>query len=169
MLIHCTKKLAAKLPKASHTPLEDENPVGSWHANIFTADRRNCVLFIHDKTRYTLFLAGLTKPTFTQLDRLFKRLFLDSLVMLGIEKKILSQVALAMGPIQYDAATNRSVLATANITKQDALDYIYRYENVLQVNPLLISHHLNGRPVTIHKQLLFPNEAITAHLHALFR
>lgn len=61
MIIHCTQKLAAKLPEISATPLQETNPVGSWHAHLYTYDRRQCVLFCHDKSRYCLFLPGLLK------------------------------------------------------------------------------------------------------------
>lgn len=58
MIIHCTKKLAAKLPAVSLEPLMETSPLGSWHANLYTIDRRNCLLFCHDDTRYTVFLPG---------------------------------------------------------------------------------------------------------------
>jgi hypothetical protein len=37
---HCTQKLAAKLPEVSATPLAETSPLGSWHANLYTYDRR---------------------------------------------------------------------------------------------------------------------------------
>lgn len=55
MLIHCTKKLASRLPGVSPQPLADDHPLGSWHAHHYTIDHRNCVLFCHDTTRFTLF------------------------------------------------------------------------------------------------------------------
>jgi len=59
MIIHCTKKLAAKLPHVSDTPLDEPNPLGSWHANLYTIHRRNCIMLCHDNTRFVLFMAGL--------------------------------------------------------------------------------------------------------------
>ena len=169
MLIHCTRKLAQKLPHVSSTPQEETSILGSWHAHIFTVDRRNCVLFIHDQTRYGLFMAGLTKPSFLHLDTLFKRLFIDTLALQGIGDSILHQVNLCMGPVQYDMATDRSVLATINQAKQGVTAAVYaHYDNVMQINPPLFSHRLNMRPVTVRKQLIFPNEAMQAHLHNLF-
>ncbi|WP_420870698.1 DUF6933 domain-containing protein [Mariprofundus erugo] len=61
MIIHCTKKLAAKLSDVSAEPLMDSNPLGSWHANLYTIDRRNCVMFCHDQTRFVLLMVGVKK------------------------------------------------------------------------------------------------------------
>jgi len=46
--------------------------------NLYTIDHRNCLLFCHDETRYTLFLSGLRKLDFAELDRWFKEAFTAS-------------------------------------------------------------------------------------------
>ena len=46
MVIHCTRKLAAKLPVVSGDLLTVNSPLGSWHANLYTIDRRNCLLIL---------------------------------------------------------------------------------------------------------------------------
>ncbi|NWF35864.1 hypothetical protein F3F93_03770 [Mariprofundus sp. KV] len=66
MIIHCTKRLAARLPEVSPEPLAETNPLGSWHANLYTIDRRNCILFCHDQTRFVLFMAGVEEGAFRQ-------------------------------------------------------------------------------------------------------
>jgi len=38
MIIHCTKKLAARLPNVSPEPLVEDSPLGSWHANFYTKE-----------------------------------------------------------------------------------------------------------------------------------
>jgi len=75
MIIHCTKKLAGRLPEVSPEPLVEANPLGSWHANLYTIDRRNCILFCHDQTRFVLFMAGVKKEHFARLDFWFQDLF----------------------------------------------------------------------------------------------
>ena len=83
MIIHCTQKLAVKLPNVSTTPLVETSPLGSWHAHLFHYDRRQCVLFCHDESRYCLFQSGLLKADFAELGRLHRELFLATLV--GVE------------------------------------------------------------------------------------
>ncbi|MBK5273919.1 MAG: hypothetical protein JJE30_02555 [Desulfuromonadales bacterium] len=80
MLLHCTKKLAAKLPEVSATPLAETSHLGSWHAHLLTIDRRQCVMFCHDESHYVLFQPGLVKTNFADLGRLHRELFLSSLV-----------------------------------------------------------------------------------------
>lgn len=48
MLLHYTKKIAAKLTGVSPTPLAEVSPLGSWHGHVLSLDRRQCVLFCHD-------------------------------------------------------------------------------------------------------------------------
>lgn len=110
MLLHCTKKLAAKLPEVSVTPLAETSPLGSWHANLYTIDHRQCVMFCHDETRYVLFKPGLVKADFVELGRLHRELFLASLVALGVKETLLNRVSLVLGPVQFDCITDRSAL-----------------------------------------------------------
>jgi len=57
MIIHCTHKLAAKLPGVSSAQLGEASPLGSWHANLYVIDRHNCVMFCHDQTRHVLYFS----------------------------------------------------------------------------------------------------------------
>jgi len=101
MIIHCTQKLAAKLPEVSASPLEETSPLGSWHAHLYTYDRRQCVLFCHDLTRFCLFLPGLVKADFLELGRLHREFFLATLAVMGIAEPVLARVALALGPVRF--------------------------------------------------------------------
>lgn len=84
MLIHTTRKLATRLPGVSGTPLQEDSPLGSWHADRLILDRRQCVLFCHDETRAALFLPGLRKPQFQELGSRWSPLLLtDTLAALG--------------------------------------------------------------------------------------
>ena len=75
MIIHCTKKLAAKLSHVSKVALNENNPLGSWHANLYLINRRNCLMFCHDRTRFTVFLVGLKKDDLANLDSLVSGYF----------------------------------------------------------------------------------------------
>lgn len=55
MVLHCSKKRAAMLAPMSSAPLEETNPLGSWHGHLYTVDRRQCVMFCHDATRFVMF------------------------------------------------------------------------------------------------------------------
>jgi hypothetical protein len=106
IILHCSQKLAAKLSAVSSTPLEETSPLGGWHGHLFTLDRRQCVMFVHDATRYALFLPGLRKEDFAVMgERLFRPLYLGTLVLFGCPDAQIKKVELALGPIRFDTAT----------------------------------------------------------------
>lgn len=163
MLIHCTQKLAAKLPVVSDSQVMETGPLGSWHAHIYNIDRRQCILFCHDKTRYTLLLPGLRKEQFAAIGRLFKELFLASLATYGLPDSLLKRVELAVGPALFDRTTDRSVLGTLNQTRSE-LDCLLDGMNVMELDLLQAAKWLNERPVTARGVWLFPNKEILALL-----
>jgi hypothetical protein len=114
VIIHCTQKLAAKLPVVSAEPLTETSPLGSWHANVYTIDRHHCLLFCHDDTRYTVFLPGLRKEHFAELGRWFKEAFTASLAYMGVADNQVRRAELAIGPVQFDTCTDRSVQGSLN-------------------------------------------------------
>jgi Domain of unknown function (DUF6933) len=101
MILHCSQRLAAKLPAVSPTPLEEASPLGSWHGHLLTIDHRQCVMFCHDATRHVLFLPGLRKEQFAVLgERWFRSLYLVTLAVIGCPDKQLKKVELALGPMR---------------------------------------------------------------------
>jgi len=160
MIIHCTQKLAAKLPEVSATPLSETSPLGSWHAHLYTIDRRQCVLFCHDATRYMLFAAGLRKEQFADLGRLHRELFLATLAAQGVATSVLKRVELALGPPRFDVSTDRSVLGSMNVASSDLGCLKVEVENVLALDPLETARWLNERPVTIRGKWSFPYKAM---------
>ncbi|WP_018274674.1 hypothetical protein WKI13_10435 [Teredinibacter turnerae] len=67
--IHSTKKLFAKLPLDESGILTNKlvnadargtggSPLGSWHANLLTLQRHNCILFVHDAKSFLVFPAN---------------------------------------------------------------------------------------------------------------
>jgi len=149
VIIHCTKKLAAKLPEVSKEAHTETNPLGSWHANLYTIDRRNCVLFCHDATRYTVFIPGLRKPQFVELGRWLKEAFLASLAYMGMEDNRVRRAELALGAVQFDTCTNRSVLGSLNQMKFMLDARVAEVEDVMLLNPLSVTRWLCHYPVNI--------------------
>jgi len=160
MIIHCTQKLAAKLPEVSATPLSATSPLGSWHAHLYTIDRRQCVLFCHDTTCYILFSAGLRKEQFADLGRMQRELFLATLAAQGVATGALKRVELALEPPRFDVATDRSVLGSMNVASSDLDCLKVEVENVLALDSLGTARWLNERPVTIRGKWSFPAKAM---------
>lgn len=155
MIIHCTQKLAAKLPEVSTAPLLETSPLGSWHAHLYSYDRRQCVLFCHDESRYCLFLAGLLKADFAELGRLHRELFLATLVALDVAESLIKRVVLAFGSVQFDRNTDRSVLGALRMADLD-LSWLIHDRHVLDCNPLAIAMKLNERPTSVKGKWIHP-------------
>lgn len=149
MIIHCTKKLAAKLPDVSAAPLPETSPLGSWHAHVYVIDRKQCVLFCHDDTRYTLFLPSLRKPNFAELGRLFRELFTATLAVMGVPDNQIRRAELALGPVRFDTAYDRSVQGSLNQMHFGLQCLIEDVPDVMLVDPLAMSLRLSHTPVRV--------------------
>lgn len=163
MILHSSHKLATKLPDVSPTPLDETSPLGSWHGHLFTLDRRQCAMFCHDATRYVLFLPGLRKADFAELgSKWFRPLYLATLAMSGCPDTQIKKVELALGPVRFDTATDRSVQGSLRVARQDLEAWLYRVPNVMDLDPLKMSLHLNERPATVYGKCVWPDRAMQA-------
>ena len=150
MILHCTKKLAAKLPAKSTLHSQEASPLGSWHAHLYTIDRRNVVLCCHDATRYTVFLAGLRKDDFANLGSLFKKAFLSSLVSIGVPNNQVRRAELSVGAIAFDTCTERSVLSTLTQMHFMVDAVVEEAADVMLLDPLSVTRLLSKSPVSVH-------------------
>lgn len=124
--IHCTKKLDTKLPLDSSARLkrklpiphaandEPESPLSGWHANLLTIQRRNCVFFVHDSTRFPLLATCLTKPDFAELDWWFQDALMNTLLKSGANQAQMDAAESALAELVCDLECDRSVQATMN-------------------------------------------------------
>ena len=147
MIIHCTKKLAAKISDVQQQSQTETSPMGSWHANLYTYHRHNCVLCTHDETRFSVFLPVVTKSHFQQLDLYFKATFLDSLEDLGITTSQLARVELALGQMVLDTNTDRSVLGSMNSLIPMLSARMEEVNDPREANHIEISHLLSNTPM----------------------
>lgn len=149
MIVHCTKKLAEKLANVSHERLVDKNPLGDWHGNLYTIDRRQCVMFCHDTTRFVLFVPGLKKEDFANLDFWFKDLFANTMLKLDYELRLIEKALPYLDYLQFDKVCDRSVQGSMRTAKSQDLDGILMgVPNVMDLPMYSVSAQLNKRPVT---------------------
>lgn len=168
MILHCSQKLAAKLAGVSATPLEEISPLGGWHGHLFTLDRRQCVMFCHDSSRYVLFVPGLRKAHFAELgERWFRPLYLATLAGLGCSTAQLRKAELALGPMRFDTAIDRSVQGSLRVAKWDLEAWVYQVTNVMDLDPFAMSCKLNERPATVYGKVVWPDRAMLEAVAAL--
>ncbi len=136
--IHTTKKLLTKLPvddkgflpedkKMVFAKGSKESPVSGWHANLITLQRRNCVIFVHDSTRFPLFIPCLTKPDFASLNWHFQDSLMNTLLKIGAEQRQLDAAASCLTQLSFDSTCDRSVQGTLNRMKAD-IEHMLWYE-----------------------------------------
>jgi len=168
--LHCTKKLLAKLPLyddgrlRSHQsrPLvaigDKANPLSGWHANLITLQRRQCVLFVHDATRFPVFVPALKKPDFAELDWHFQDGLMNTLLKAGADDKLMKAAEKHLAPLMCDNATDRSVQGTMNRMAQD-IGHILDFEegSVMDLSPYRTGVWLAERPSSIKgKDYIWP-------------
>ena len=141
--------------------LTESSPLGSWHGHLFTLDRRQCLFFCHDASRYVLFLPGIRKEDLAGLDALFRPLFLASLAVVGVDPVQVNKAALALGPLRFDTATDRSVQGSIRVVKID-LEFMLGESSVMQLDPLAVSCKFNRRPATARGRWLWPEKEMRA-------
>jgi hypothetical protein len=167
MIVHCSKKLAAKLGVVSAAPLTEISPLGSWHAHLVVMDRRQCVFWCHDITRYVLFLPGLVKQNFAEFDSRFRDLYFATLEVFGCTDSQIKKVELALGSIHYDTNTDRSVQGSLRIVQFDLVPRAEAVGNILELDPLAISCKLSDRPATVYGKFLWPQQEMLALVQQL--
>lgn len=174
--LHCTKKLFAKLPvntagrlpvpkgqsnQSAHMP-EALNPLSGWHGNLVLMQRRNCIVLVHDTTRFPLFIPCLTKPDFAKLDGLFADALMNTLLKCDANEVQMATASQLLQPLVLDTDGNRSVQGTLNQLKQD-IDHVLWYDNVsvADISAYRLSQSLAQRPYNIKDQgAVFPQWAM---------
>lgn len=167
MILHCTKALAAKLPEVSNLPIVGANPIGSWHAHLHVIDRRQCVMFCHDSTRFILFQSGLRKEQFNNLGQFHKQLYLAALMSMGVSEANLKRVELVMGPAQFDTVTDRSVLGTMKQARYEFDYFTDDYNNIMEVDAIIAARWFNHRPLRARGKLLWADEQMLQLIDSL--
>lgn len=107
------------------------------------------------------FFQGFARRSLPTLGRWYRELFLATLAVQGLPSSYLAGLELMSGPLRIDCRTDRSVLGSLRVAADD-LRYgsLPRVANVLDLDPLVISHELNQRPCRVGKACIWPAEAM---------
>ncbi|WLQ14249.1 hypothetical protein O5O45_31515 [Hahella aquimaris] len=171
--LHCTKKLLAKLPlnESGTLPNQEctatESPLSGWHANLIILQRRQCVLFVHDATRFPLFAPSLKKADFARLDWHFTDVFMNTLLKVGASEQALENAQRFLAPLVCDSVCNRSVQGTMNQMTQDLENRLwFDRSSVEDLLPYSTSAWLTERPCNVKgmKDCIWPTKAMLSLL-----
>ena len=176
MILHCTKKLYAKLPEKVKATEQPTTAIGiqslwlNWHANLITIQRRQCVIAVHDATHFTLFIPCLTKKDFTNLDWHFNDVFINTLLKSDMPPELVNAAATNYQPVTFDTTCNRSVQGTMNQVAQE-IDYglYYKSMSVADISPYRYSADVSHRPCGVkgQKDYIWPDREMAKLLRTL--
>ena len=175
MRIHITKKLAEKLKKAGHviadSPAVTDCNLGSWHANITTIQRRQCVIFTHDKTRFTIALVGVTQKELKQLDYWFEDMLANSMLKLGYSDELIQKACDNIDELSFDTDCSRSVQGTLRLMIGDMEAYTWNGTDIMELGPYSLSANICDRPCRVkgmkESECLWPPREMKALLEQL--
>jgi hypothetical protein len=183
--LHVTKKLLAKLPinKGGSLPAQVSrlelavagsnivNPLSGWHGNLITLQRRNCIVMVHDATRFPVFLSCLTKPDFANLEYWFADALMNTLLKVGANDQQMTTATKLLSNFSIDSVCDRSVQGTLNRIKGDVEHMIwYDDAQVADLSGPKVGAWLADKPCNIkgQKKFVMPNEAMLELLDKAF-
>lgn len=140
-----------------------ESALSGWHANLLLIQRRHCILFVHDSTRFPVFLPALKKDDFANLDDWFSDGFMNTLLKTGTDDKLMQHAQAMLAPLQCDSECNRSVQGTMNQMAQ-SIKFDLEYDNisVADITGYRLGARLAERPcmITRAKDCIWPIKAM---------
>jgi hypothetical protein len=145
MILRCTGKLLKELRRQPEE-IESSSEAASWHANLLIIERRKCVLFIHDPSYFSVFVAGLKRPDFDHIEQVFGEALFHSLRLAEFSQGQIESLLDSAQEMHVAKTNNRSLLGSMNdLTYQ--INYFIEMEGGLaQVPEVKLMRLLNHRP-----------------------
>lgn len=157
--LHCSKALYAKLPLMEGGRIKSKLPdpltaasapetrLSGWHAKPLLLQRRHCLLFVHDATRFPVLMVGMKKADYANLDYLFEDHFMNTLLKTGADDSLMRLAHAQLGPLVCDTANNRSVQGTLNQMGQDIRCMLdYQQADIMEMSSYRVGSWLAGHP-----------------------
>lgn len=153
-------------------PAKSENKpsaLGDWHANITTIQRRQCIVFTHDQTRFTVALTGVTLKEIKNLDWWLSDMLGNTMLNMGYPEALIQKALNAMGELHFDTDCSRSVQGTLRLMIQGFESYTWGGTDIMDLGIYSLSRSLCDRPCRVkgQKECLWPARKMKAFLEAL--
>jgi len=154
---HSGSSLKSSSLNSSSLNSSSGNPLSGWHAHLFSLQRRQCVLWVHDATRFSLFMPCLTKPDFVALQWHFVDSLMNTLLKVGASDEQMQTAERLLQPLVIDAVCSRSVQGTLNRMKGD-VEHMLNYDgvSVTELSGYRTGVWLADRPCNIKGYVLEP-------------
>ncbi|SIQ24843.1 hypothetical protein SAMN05421647_103158 [Marinobacterium stanieri] len=123
--------------------------LGDWHANITTIQRRQCLVFTHDQTRFSIALTGVPQKEIKALTFWFKDMLASAMLKLGFPEVLVERAVVQVGELSFDTQCSRSVQGTLRTMIADLESYTWDGSNIMELGPYSLSASLSDRPCRI--------------------
>lgn len=143
--ITLTKKASDQLLNKKLEKIDIESPdINVWHTYLKYYNRRKCLLFINDLTRYSIFIYGVKKKDINDIENLFLKCLKDTL---EVEKFKISKVN------KYISGKNTKIVKYFNNSINGCVmdhfrhipSYIDYFDIDLNTNNYINAHKVNNR------------------------
>lgn len=166
MIILYTKKLQEFLETNSIPLPVSSNEDALWHGNIFIFQRKKVLQLTHEKTRYTLFVHGVTKKELKDLPVLIRKHIRYHILKDGIELQVMKYIDAMSEHFSYFKKPDRKVQGTMNNMKAIYEHYCLNEESIDDKG---FSHKINHMIFTIDGRYQEPVDAFREYmLYATF-
>ena len=136
--IQCTRKLTEKFD----IKIKNDIICGdlfSWHAHIFNFNRKNCIIFMNNKTRYNFLIYGVTKKQICDFNNIIKENLIKNLEAENINSTKMSRYIKEFNEIEYTKTSDRRLIGQINdmiyISKYRLSSYEFLgIEELIEVN-----------------------------------
>lgn len=148
-VIACTKALFehSGFPQAP-VPEVGYNPLYSWHAHLFRAGKKNCVLLMNDLTRYQLMFYGVKKEHYRNFNGLFLHYLAENLRADQFPESAISTfLSNSGGATIFTKTHNRSILGSINDHAYIVAHWIEQYLPSNEIHLIGLNRKLNDAPM----------------------
>lgn len=165
-----TKKFADTIGIKKLNNIENYEPsINMWHGSLKYINRKKCIIFMNDLTRYTIFLYGIKKKDLDQLENLFIDGLVDTLRSDNFPHESIMKLVDNIESFNIIKTNNRSVGGSI-MDHFKTLPYIidFSYAQFMEqqgiINLKEISHKLNRTPLMCSSKGFFPIDKMKEYL-----
>lgn len=126
MLVQCTKKMLDEL-KMKPEPVQEEETLYGWHANVMTVQRKKMVVLVHDMSRFPVILFGVKAKDFANLSTRLAEAISVTFRTEGIAEDVVAKFVEDAQIMTITKTRNRTTVARLNKICEDIpyfLDYL---------------------------------------------
>jgi hypothetical protein len=154
MTIYCSNKLEKFLGQITPT-IPEPSILGDWNGHLFTIDRKKCLIFMNNKTCYSVVMTNVLKKDIRDFGQIFKERLIRQLDHdLNINEKQEIKFRKELGDIVLCKSNNdKKIIGTINHHVENLKYYNYGGENRDDVNVTgVLNDYLVGTKLTTDRK-----------------